>query len=535
MEYKLQDGGEWTPCTDEPMYFDIPDTLTVTYLVRYKASGSGSESKATALDMYGHDMQPNVSASYMTEETKSITDKMEYSINDEPYKDVTKEMIEGSMSSLIDELTESSAKLNIRYKATDKKPSSHVYTTTFYPRRDVPSGFGIDTKKVELIGLNSDMKYLLPNSDWKTASTSSVKLDEYASENEEVTIYIRNKYIRGEYSASKPVAINLPKLRPNSTTLKLNYLTEQIEGFKTGVSYEYRKLTTGSWKAVPENNGSIPANFSGNPSVSKDISIYFRETGSSTQMPTSQITFILSKRPSAPSVKFVYNNPSYPEKAVLTGLEGKSEYKLNSDTQWKDVPDGDFVFDIPSVSAKYDFRLKATETSFASSICSETLKKQASPSGISYNTTTEILSFSFEAYKYEFINSKGEWEKFDSDAKEISLSALVDSVPSNGATEYSVRKAATDSSAASLPRVIVLYPRLVMTSTPTFDTSTKVLSNVTKEMQYRVPGVTSWRSISKTTVDLSSLIEGKPNPVVEVRMKPTATNSASKTITINCF
>lgn len=72
-----------------------------------------------------------------------------------------------------------------------------------------------------------------------------------------------------------------------------------------------------------------------------------------------------------------------------------------------------------------------------------------------------------------------------------------------------------------------------------YNKETYELSGVSNAMQYREVGTTSWKSISRTTVNLKTLINGRTDVQVEIRYKPVSTNNnvvfASKSTIINLY
>lgn len=520
MEYRLSTQSAWTSCTDETMTFAVPSANTV-YQVRYKATETSSESKFSTVTLPKRPSAPSVSVNWVDESFAGLTTSMEYSFADSNYAPVTSEMVSSGIDPFLELVTGTDPLiLKIRNPATSTIPASSVVSITLYPRGAEPTGITVDPNTYIASGVSSTMQYLgAGDISWKSISSSTVNLSNYALAGQEATVLFRTKSTSST-SVSKPVSITLPALA-DTPVLFLDYANEKVTGFQSGLSYQYR-IGTGSWTSFTPTN--LEYSISSKISTSSEKVLSIRVAGNSTTQQSNPWTVTLPIRPATPSTcAFVYNDPTNVGKAVLTGLTNDLEYQLKGADSWTTGDGSLIVFDLPSSSTTYYVRVKSTDSSFASNTKSLTLSKPGSAPSCSYSTTTELISSLSTAMEMKIGN--GVYTPVTGTT--FSTTSLLDNISSGSTLTISIRKIATESAPASLDKVFTLYARSTAPSTLVYNAAANSISGCSSSMQYRLESATSWTSISGATLNLQSSASPDQDVKVYVRMKPTSTAAAS--------
>lgn len=241
----------------------------------------------------------------------------------------------------------------------------------------------------------------------------------------------------------------------------------------------------------------------------------------------------MPKRQSCPyDIAIVYNDVNNFGKPTLKNVNSDIEYRVSTSTKWETASEGMF-FGLPVTNTNYIFRIKAKEGSFASS--ERTLIMYASENylGSSYNNVYEELRSLNKTLEWKVDN--GNYTPHTLDASNVNISNIIDSIPTGNKVTIYIRKMTTEKKPNSRDKMILLYSRLPVPTTPQFDNNTKSLIGVNKQMQYRKLGEKNWKNVYNTSVNLSSLIRNTSNTKIEVRMMPNGGNSASKSKVINCY
>ena len=137
---------------------------------------------------------PPISLDKENEILKGLTTEMEYSVNGSQYTAVTQEFALGNVSKIIDEITDSdSAELKIRY-SINNSPVSFDKSIILYKRLLPPSEVTFNPVSIVLTGTKSGMEYCVDTENkWRTISSSTVNLKNYASPDSDVHVQVRYK------------------------------------------------------------------------------------------------------------------------------------------------------------------------------------------------------------------------------------------------------------------------------------------------------------------------------------------------------
>lgn len=517
MEYRRKSDSSWTPCTDAPMYFDSAKS-DVSYLVRYAASADGNPSQAQEVILPALRSAPAVTYDNSAEILSGLTEDMELKVNDGVFEDVTESSI--TLSETIDKIpSNSSATVAIRYKATDTQQAGAEKVITLYARSAPPSTLKFDSIALTLSGGSSSMEYKGDSDDtWRRLSTSPISLQTYAQGDREVKIYVRTR-ATSTSAASKPIEFIIPQLSA-APTGRIDYSREAIVELSNG-EYQYSKNGT-SWTSLTIENNQWDIS---NQISSSEKTLYLRWAATDTTPISASTVFEIPARPTAPSTPaFDYGVTGY---ASLTGVTAEMQYMPSTGDEWIDVVEGqEIIFDIPSSSIKYYIRIKSSDYSFASANKSLTLLKAGSAPGCSYNTTTEQITSLSNTMEMKI----GDGSYTPVSETTFSTSELIDNLSVGDTLVISVRKMASQTAPASKEKTFSIYARSASPSTLTYDYASNSLSGCTSAMQYRLDDETSWRSISKSTLNLQSYASPDRDVIVYVRMKPSTTASASKSV-----
>lgn len=531
MEYRKLSDTSWTSCdSNQDVYIPIPENDEI-YLVRYKASGDSQESKSKQIVLKKRAYAPGVSFDIYSEKMSYLGLDMEYDINNSgKFVPVTQDMIDNGISNIIDSIPNEKACIFKIRKSAGVMPASEVKEINIFGRKEYPTNIILTPNTYTFVGAPANTQYSFDGITWNSLSTVSNNLEQYASADKEVEVYLKILASRNYYSTSKSKLYKLPKFSEMPKTLKLDYYTEAITGLSPNAQYQYVSMVNDkNWRYLPISNVSIPMT---KFITASDREIYIREIkdGSTPSVP---VKFILPKRQNCPSdINFVYNDVNGIAKATLKNVNSDMEYRVNTNTKWEPTKTG-MVFEIPPAKTKYIFRIKAKEGNFASTECTVTLYDNGKYSGAAYNNLTEDIGSLSNLLEWKIENNS--YQPYTLNNSNMNMSNVIDAIPVGKTVRVYVRVMTTEKQPQSKEHIITLYSRLPIPTTPSFDKNTKSLLGVSRQMQYRKVGETNWIGISKTNVNLSSLIGNTSNVKIEVRMKPTSTNSASKSKIINCY
>lgn len=523
MEYRKEETSTWTDCTDGYVAFEAPEENT-NYYVRYKADGDIPASLATKVTAYARPAAPIFRLDSSTEKILQAGgfkfDKTyEMKIDDGNYFDVTDEMIENGVSSLLDDVPAGTSQiLYIRKKATDTVPSGFETQIKLLPRAVMPN---VQYNKVtfQLTGVTSGMQYYNPiKSSWLYIS-KDISLESLANTENEVEIKVRMAAKTDINSASRPYVFTIPKLSP-SPTWEIDYKNELLKGFIPNQTYEWRAINTSVWKTFQ--GPSVPISELGY--VSSGINIYVRRPQTTTEAHSGASYINIPRRANSPTVSFSCNDPRYKDDVVITDIDNTMEYSLDLGKTWNNVTGTEMVTDFRDVKYKIYFRYKATDTAFYSNsyIFNIGLRGAAPTSYI--NTVSEILNTtSSMEYSYDNVN-------YNPCAGQMDMKTVVDAIPKGQTKNIYIRKAATKTSPYSLTKTITMYARREKPTTPKYDSTTHVLSGITSDMIYKAVSDTTWRTTKQTSVNLTTYMKNYPNDSIEIRYKATSTASASASL-----
>ena len=532
MEYRRAGTREWKPCTDEPIFFDVP-AIDVAYHVRYKATDTQPESKYVSLEIPARRSAPGVTVNWVDETLylPSDADNMEYALDDGGYQSADS-IIENGISEILDAISGTSpVTMKIRYAADGILAPSAVMPIKLYPRRAAPEGIEFDSNTYIATGVAKSMQYFVEgsSSSWRSVSGTSVNLREYARADRDVIVRFRSKST-STASVSKSVIISLPRLAASPDTLHVDFANQQIVGFQSNRTYQYR-TGTGAWKALTLNNGAFSV--SGIISTAEDVLLSIRIVGTDTVQASDAWQVNLPKRPASPTTaKFVYNNTAYVGQAVLTGVSPEWEYQVKGETVWTSFDSTQKVFAVPTANATYYIRVKSTSSSFPSTNKTLTLYAPASAPTSSLNMTTEKISIS-KTMEYRINN--GGYTAMPSGETTLLTTDYINALTGTNTCQVTIRYAATETKPASKEKTITLSARRSAPNTVTYSAGTQYISGATTAMQYREVGTTTWKTISKTSFSVATVLNGRTDVVLEFRYKPTTTAVGSYTQRVNCF
>lgn len=518
IQYKKSTDTVWTDVTSSAdIPFDIP-SAAVSYNIRIKATNQSFTSSSKTITLSKPGSAPSCSYNSTTEMITSLSTRMEMKVGNGVYTDVTATTFPAT--ELIDSLSQGNAvTITVRYKATETAPASLEKVFTLYSRGAKPATLVYDTGANSIKGCSSTMEYRLDTAtSWTGLSSNPLSLQSYARADRDVKVYVRTKATTTA-AASLPVEFTIPQMQEGPTGT-VEFLTESITDLENG-TYQY-STNASSWYSLTITNGKW--DISSLISTSSRT-LYLRKAATSTTPITSYTTFKIPARPSAPSTPiFVYNDPNYPGKAVLNGLNDGMQYKKSSDTEWINISsDTGIVFDIPTTSVTYYVRNKATEQAFISANKSITLSKAGSTPSCSYNSTTEMITSL--STRMEMKIGSGAYE--DVTATTFSTTELIDSLLNGRTLTITIRFKATATAPASLEKVFTLYPRGGRPASLVYDFGANVLNGCSSAMEYRLDTATSWTGLSNKALPLQSYAKIDRDVKVYVRTKATATAAAS--------
>lgn len=531
MEYRKLSDTSWTSCdSNQDVYIPIPENDEI-YLVRYKASGDSQESKSKQIVLKKRAYAPGVSFDIYSEKMSYLGLDMEYDINNSgKFVPVTQDMIDNGISNIIDSIPNEKACIFKIRKSAGVMPASEVKEIKLFGRKEYPTNISFTPNTYTFVGVPANTQYSFDGITWNSLSTGVNNLEQYASADKEVEVYLKILASPNYYSTSKSKLYKLPKLSEMPKTLKLDYYAEAITGLNPNVKYQYASMAnTKDWRYLPVSNASIQIKQFIN---SYDKEMYIREIkdGSTPSVP---VKFIFPKRQNCPSnIKFIFNDVNNFGKATLKNVNSDIEYRAYTSSKWETAKEG-IVFEVPKANTKYIFRLKAKEGSFTSTECTITLYTNESYPGCYYNTNTEDIGMMSKGFEWKIGN--GTYQPYTSSESNLNISNIIDSIPNGKFSEIYIRKMVMETRPSSNDKIIKVFSRLPIPTTPSFDKNTKSLLGVSRQMQYRKVGEINWIGISNANVNLSSLIGNSSNVKIEVRMIATSTNSASKSKIINCY
>ena len=531
MEYRMGYSNTWTSCTDEVMTFAIP-TQTTYYQVRYKATADAGVSNHVDVYLPSRRSAPAVSINWVDESLNKpdVTAGLEYSFNNSEYVSAD-DLLENGVTNLLDQIpTPGPVYLRFRYAADTEQPVSLVTSIRIYPRGPVPEGVVINPNTYIATGVSTSMQYFVEgNTSWWNISGTTLNLLGYAQSDKEVTVKFRSK-ATSSTCLSKPLVLTLPKLASAPSTLALDFASETITGFQPDQSYQYR-IGTGKWGNVTLSNQAFSIK---NLVLSTgDRLLSIRSVGSEGAQATDAWQVTLPKREAAPTnFVFVYNDESYPGKAVLSGVSSDMEYTVKGSSLLTSFDGPQKVFDLPKSATVYYIRFKSTASSFASLYRTVTLYAPAAAPTNALNMTSEKLTIS-ASMEYRIDN--GTYMKMPSGETVLLVTDYINALSGSATKTITIRYSATATKPASLEKTIKLVARRAAPTKVTYTVNDQNIRGATTSMQYREVGTTGWRNVIKTPFSIASILNGRTDVVMEFRYKPTTTAVGSYTQRVNCF
>ncbi|GEM_PF-4848274 len=231
----------------------------------------------------------------------------------------------------------------------------------------------------------------------------------------------------------------------------------------------------------------------------------------------------------------VYNDPDTPEtQALLKNISTTMEYYEASEKIWHPVMDETVIFDISQIKKDSNvyIREKATEAEFAGTSRSLTLYAYRSAPSSSLNVSTETITSLSSSYEYR-ING-GEFTPNESGTS-MSVSDIADALAPGETWVIDIRYMRTATRPISAIKTLTVYPRPEAPQGMTYDPGTFILSGVSKTMQYREVGKSSWKTISSTTVNLKTLVNNRSDVQIEVRYKVSGNVFVSDMTVVNLY
>lgn len=515
MQYRKSADASWTDIPNEQdIIFDLPTSAT-TYYIRNKATDHAFASSNKSLTLASPGAAPLCSYSRTTEMITSLTTKMEMKIGNGAYTPVSETKF--STTELIDSLPSgASIAITVRTQATATAPASKEKEFALYARSSQPTGLTYNSATNTISGCSTAMEYRLDSaSSWTAISSKTLNLQNYASTERDIQVYIRMKATTTA-AASLPVEFTIPRKLSGPEGV-IEYSSESIVGLPNG-AYQY-STDKAAWKSVTITNGrwDISTLIS-----TSSRTLYLRKAATGTEPVSDYTAFKISARPTAPKTPvFVYNDLA--GRAILDGVTLDMQYRKSTDTVWTDVNnEAGIIFSIPAASETYYVRTRANDQSFASANKSLTLVKQGAAPGCTYSSKTETITSL--TTKMEMKIGTDIYRPVE--ATSFSTTDLIDHLYT-GTLTISVRTQATATAPASKEKVFTLYPRLSPPTTVTYLANTISLSGCSSAMEYRLDAASTWTSISGKTVSLKKAVSADRDVLVYVRMKATTTASAS--------
>ena len=535
MSERFRAGFAWQPCPDENIIL-TPEASKKTCLVRYKSDDNDSESKYKELTLPARRSAPSISLDKENEILKGLTTEMEYSVNGSQYTAVTQEFALGDVSQLIDEITDSdSVELKIRY-SINNSPVSFDKSIILYKRLLPPSEVTFNPVSIVLTGTKSGMEYCVDTENkWRTISSSTVNLKNYASPDSDVHVQVRYKATNTN-AHSDSIKFTISKLETAPTGLNLNCPSEVITGFDISKNYEYATSATGSYyKVTLTTDGMFQLK---NLISSSARELFIRESATAERPFSASAKITIPGRRKAPQgVVFAYDDINTPETQVLLqGITTSMEYKLSNETEWHPVTGETMLFDIPQKAVTYYIREKATENDFVSSNASVALRTYQSAPGCYIDANIEAIRSVATTMEYRIPGQ--EFSAINSTAN-IDVSGIANQLSSDETYVMEFRYKRRTGYPVGIIKALTINPRPKAPDNLSYNKETYELSGVSNAMQYREVGTTSWKSISRTTINLKTLINGRTDVQVEVRYKPVSTNNnvvfASNSTIVNLY
>ncbi len=230
-------------------------------------------------------------------------------------------------------------------------------------------------------------------------------------------------------------------------------------------------------------------------------------------------------RADAPAVDFVYDQGS--GQMVLSGADSSMEYRLKSGTtsSWLPCTDEPMYFDCALSATTYLVRYAANGDGNPSQSQEVILPALRYAPGATYSTTTEMLTNLKDGIEMRV----GDGAYADLQGDSVSLSSIIDEIPSGSTMIVGIRYKGTSTQQAGREMTIKLYPRSEQPTTVVFDPIAIKLTGCSTAMQYKVDSGT-WKAIPGATLSLQNFAETARAVPVYVRMKPTNTMAASKPV-----
>jgi hypothetical protein len=531
MEYRLSTGTLWTSCADEGNVFDLP-SATVTYYVRIKGQGTTvTASQNKSLSLYPRGGAPSVTLNTTTETIGPMTASLEMSFDGINFTRYTSGVSEYSVSDLIDATLSGSTDIYIRTATTVTMPASNSKLIQLFPRSTSPTGITYNPITCIISGL-TNYNYIqcrLPGATtWLPIGAATLNADNLNILSAAGPVIIDFRYVAtSRYSASLPTHVTLDQL-PAAPALTLDLEHETVNGCVNGVTYQYVTAAM-SMKSVVAANNSIDISSAIQSGFS--VLLRVRKAGTATQPATAYVEYAISSRGAAPPVPTIlYNNPDYPDKAVMTNVNTTMEYKVGTQTQWTTCAAN--IVAINLTQNTYSLRYKGIgSTTPASNYVSFNVLTPAVGPAVIYNSTTEMLTGLQTSMEIN-MNQAGYTPVTTTT---MSCSDLVTALTSGTTMELRIRVKATASAPASQVRIIMLYPRAAQPAGLTYNGANKTITGVSTAMQYRAAGTTTWNAISTATLSVSTLLTSGVAQV-EVRYKPVEnTMSASLPVVVDIY
>lgn len=535
MSDRFRAGFSWQPCPDENIVL-TPEASKKICLVRYKSNESDAESKYKELIIPARRSSPSVSYDKENEIIKGLTTEMEYRIDGGQYTAVTQEFASGDVSQLIDGIIDSDSKeLKIRYSIHDN-PVSFDKSIVLYKRLLPPSEVTFNPVSLALSGTKSGMEYCVDTENkWRSISSSTVNLKNMASADRDVQVQVRNKATNVN-AHSKSITFTIAKLETAPAGLTLDCPSEAIRGFDAAKNYEYATSLTGNYTKIALTEDGVF--YLKNLISSSAKELFIREAATAEHPFSASANISLPGRRKAPQgITFVYDDINTPEtQALLQGITSSMEYKLSSETIWHPITGESMLFDIPQKAATYYIREKATATDFVSSNSSLSLKTYQSLPTCYIDAAAEAIRSLKTTMEYR---KPGEEFVAIQSTDNIDVSKIADQLSQDETYTMEFRYKRRSGYPIGITKALTINPRPKAPNNLSYNKETYELSGVSNAMQYREVGTTSWKSISKTTINLKSLINGRTDVQLEVRYKPVSANDgvffASYPITIDLY
>ena len=413
-----------------------------------------------------------------------------------------------------------SQRFQVRARATSDSSASAILNITVPARASAPNAV-YNGSFDAITGVSTARQYSLNGgTSWNTCTGSIISRAVFG--NSAATVMVRTAA-----TATRPASnireVSVPAAPAASPAgLTLDLINEVINGISSGLEYS----TNGtSWKPIsgdPWNISSlIPSATSGN-----DVTLRIRTRGTSSAAASQAAPIALPRRqatPRAADVKFdALAGPN--DAGAITGVTNLMEFRIGTSGTFDPVTGATIPVAPGTSSQRYQIRVAATTTAPASVILNVTVPARASAPNAVYNSSTDMITGVSTAREYSLDGTN--WNRCISTT--IPRSAFGSAATVQVRTAATATRPASNIRSVSIPTAPGSAPGGII-----FNSSDETVTGVSNLMEYSTNG-TSWKPITGSTLDVSSLIPAatRADVTLIIRTRATDTAAASQRTTV---